>query len=95
MSTFVANPSGDQPVTTRLLKEKTLKANHDKDFPKLWRYFFTEFSLDCPFLYFPELPSHRNQSTDLLYNSIDWFLCEGNTGISWAKKIILRKLVIF
>ena len=35
MSTFDANPSGDQPVTTRLLKQKTLKANHDKDFPKL------------------------------------------------------------
>ena len=56
---------------------------------------FTEFSFHCPFLYFPELPSHRNQSTDLLYKPIDWFLYEANTGILWAKRIILRKLVIF
>ena len=27
------------------------------------------------------LPSYRNQSIDLLYKSIDWFLYEGNTGI--------------
>ena len=26
------------------------------------------------------LPSYRNQSIDLLCNSIDWFLFEGNTG---------------
>ena len=29
----------------------------------------------------PVLPSYRNQSTDLLSKSIDWFLNEGNTGI--------------
>ena len=26
------------------------------------------------------LPSYRNKSIDLLCKSIDWFLCEGNTG---------------
>ena len=28
----------------------------------------------------PVLPAYRNQSIDLLYKSIDWFLYEGNTG---------------
>ena len=28
----------------------------------------------------PVLPSYRNQSIDLLCESIDWFLYEGNTG---------------
>ena len=31
----------------------------------------------------PVLPSYRNQSIDLLCKSIDWFLCEGNTGIGF------------
>ena len=30
------------------------------------------------------LPSYRNQSIDLHSKSIDWFLYEGNTGISWV-----------
>ena len=30
------------------------------------------------------LPLYRNQSIDLHSKSIDWFLCEGNTGISWV-----------
>ena len=29
----------------------------------------------------PVLPAYRNQSIDLLRKSIEWFLCEGNTGI--------------
>ena len=29
----------------------------------------------------PVLPSYRNLSIDLHNKSIDWFLCEGNTGI--------------
>ena len=31
----------------------------------------------------PVLPSYRNQSTDFLCKSIDWFLYEGNTGTLW------------
>ena len=34
------------------------------------------------------LPSHRNQSIDLLCRSIDWFLYEGNTGILWVNRSI-------
>ena len=34
----------------------------------------------------PELPSYRNQSSDLLCKSMEWFLCEGNTGIEWVKQ---------
>ena len=30
--------------------------------------------------YMPVLPSYRNQSIDLMWKSIDWFLYEGNTG---------------
>ena len=30
------------------------------------------------------LPSYRNQSTDLLRKSIDWFLYEGNTDTLWG-----------
>ena len=29
----------------------------------------------------PVLPSYKNQSTDLLCKSVDWFLYDGNTGI--------------
>ena len=32
----------------------------------------------------PKLLSYRNQSTDLLWKSIDWFLHEGKTGIRWV-----------
>ena len=35
----------------------------------------------------PVLPSYRNQPIDLLCKSIDWFLYEGNIGISWVKLI--------
>ena len=34
----------------------------------------------------PVLFSYRNQSIDLLWKSIDWFLYEGNTGIWWVKR---------
>ena len=37
----------------------------------------------------PVLSSYRNQSIDLHSKSIDWFLYEGNTGISWVN---VRKL---
>ena len=30
------------------------------------------------------LPSYRNQSTDLLCKSVDWFLYESNTGSKWV-----------
>ena len=33
----------------------------------------------------PVLPSYRNELIDLLCKSIDWFLYEGNTDISWVK----------
>ena len=33
----------------------------------------------------PAFPSYKNQSIDLLYKSIDWFLYEGNINISWIK----------
>ena len=33
----------------------------------------------------PVLLSYRNQSIDLQSKSIDWFLYEGKTGISWVK----------
>ena len=33
----------------------------------------------------PVLPSYKNKSIDLLCKSMDWFLYEGNTGISWVK----------
>ena len=32
----------------------------------------------------PKLPSYRNQSTDLLWKSIDWFLHVGKSGIRWV-----------
>ena len=34
----------------------------------------------------PVLASYRNQSIDLQSKSIDWFLYEGNTEISWVNK---------
>ena len=34
--------------------------------------------------YQPMLPSYRNQSTDLLSKSIDWFLCDEMIGREWA-----------
>ena len=34
----------------------------------------------------PVLPSYRNHSNDLLCKSVEWFLCEGNTGIEWVKQ---------
>ena len=37
--------------------------------------------------YKSKLPSYRNQSTDLVGKSIDWFLYEGNTG----KECVNRK----
>ena len=40
----------------------------------------------------PVLPSYRNQSIDLLCKSIDWFLCEGNTGlVEWVNRIETNK----
>ena len=30
--------------------------------------------------------SYLNQSIDLHSKSIDWFLCEGNAGISWVNE---------
>ena len=37
----------------------------------------------------PVLPSYRNQSIDLHTKSVDWFLCEGNTGIKWVNSFSL------
>ena len=37
----------------------------------------------------PVLPSYRNKSIDLNSKSIDWFLYEGNTGISYPNKQLL------
>ena len=36
-------------------------------------------------------PSYTNQSFDLQCKSIDWFLYEGNTGISWVDSRVLEK----
>ena len=33
----------------------------------------------------PVLPLYKNQSLDSQSKSIDWFLYEGNTGVSWVK----------
>ena len=35
--------------------------------------------------------SYTNQSFDLQCKSIDWFLYEGNTGISWVDSRVLEK----
>ena len=37
------------------------------------------------------LPSHREQSIDLLCKSIEWFVCEANTGTLWVKNNMLTR----
>ena len=41
------------------------------------------------------LPSDRNQSVDLHSKSIDWFLDDGNIGISWVKPYLDYGKIIY
>ena len=36
------------------------------------------------------LQLYRNHPTDLLRKSMEWFLCNGNTGLKWKSEYILR-----
>ena len=47
-------------------------------------YFSFRFYTDLAHV-LPVWPSYRNQSTDLLRKSIDWFLHEGNVNLYWVK----------
>ena len=39
-----------------------------------------------------DLPSYRNHSIDLQTKTIDWFLYEGNTGISWVNNLYILQV---
>ena len=41
----------------------------------------------------PVLLSYIKQSIDLLFKSIDWYLYESNTGISWVKLNFVKSLI--
>ena len=41
----------------------------------------------------PVLPSYRNQSTDLLYKSINWFLYEATLALDRLRNVCVRELM--